>query len=187
MQESSNANTSPSPRIATPFALVDAVDRFAFGKTHLTIDRDSRYYETFRAPLESAGMKSVFCTPRFPQCNVYTERFVQSIKVECLSRLVFPSKRHPSKTISNFLDHYRYRRNHQGIGDKLIKPPLSLPVVRTVRYRKEVGGIIKYCFREAAQWTFPRSRGKHIGSMACHVARSVLRIAGEDRFGMKAR
>ncbi len=129
--------------------LVDAVDGFALGKAHLIIDRDTKYCEDFRAVLESAGVKTVLCPPRVPQCNAYAERFVRSIKGECLSRLVFLSEGHLRKTISIFVDHYRYRRNHQGIGNKLIEPPKSLPTVGTIRCKKELGGMLNYYYREA--------------------------------------
>ena len=130
--------------------LVDAVDGFALGKTHLIIDRDTKYCEGFRAILESAGVKTVLCPPRVPQCNAYAERFVRSIKGECLSRLVFLSEEHLRKTISIFIDHYRYRGNHQGIDNKMIEPPLSLPEVGAIRCKKELGGMLNYYYREAA-------------------------------------
>ena len=92
--------------------LVNAVDGFALGKTHLIIDRDTKYVEDFRHVLESAGVKIVLCPPRVPQCNAYAERFVRSIKEECLSRLIFLSEQHLLTTISTFADYYRHRRNH---------------------------------------------------------------------------
>jgi len=130
--------------------LVDAVDGFALGKTHLIIDRDTKYCEGFCEVLESAGVKIVLCPPRVPQCNAYAERFVRSIKGECLSRLICLSEGHLRKAISIFLSHYRSRRNHQGIGNKLIEPPASLPEVGRIHCQKELGGMLNYYFREAA-------------------------------------
>jgi len=130
--------------------LVDATDGFALRKTHLIIDRDTKYVEDFRELLESAGVKIVLCPPRVPQCNAYAERFVRSIKEECLSRLVFFSEGHLRKTISIFIDHYRHRRNHQGIENKLIEPQVFLPKVGRIRCQKELGGMLNYYYREAA-------------------------------------
>jgi transposase InsO family protein len=62
--------------------LTDGMDGFAQGKTHLIIDRDTKYGEGFRQILEAAGMKIVLCPPRVPQCNAIAERFVRSIKSE---------------------------------------------------------------------------------------------------------
>jgi len=130
--------------------LVDAADGFALRKTHLIIDRDTKYAEGFRELLESAGLKIVLCPPRVPQCNAYAERFVRSIKEECLSRLVFFSEGHLRKTISIFIGHYRHRRNHQGIENKLIEPQVSLPKVGRIRCQKKLGGMLNYYYRAVA-------------------------------------
>jgi len=138
---------SRSPRTTR---LVDAADGFALGKTHLIIDRDTKYAEGFRELFESAGVKIVVCPPRVPQCNAYAERFVRSIKEECLSRFVFFSEGHLRKTILIFIDHYRHRRNHQGIENKLIEPPEFLPKTGHIRCQKQLGGVLTYYYREAA-------------------------------------
>jgi len=78
------------------------------------------------------------------------QRFVRSIKEECLSRLVFFSEGHLRKTISIFIGHYRHRSNHQGIENKLIEPPKSLPKTGRILCQKELGGMLKYYYREAA-------------------------------------
>jgi putative transposase len=130
--------------------LVDAADGFALRKTHLIIDRDTKYVEGFRELLESAGVKIVLCPQRVPQCNAYAERFVRSIKQECLSRLIFLSERHLRTTISTFVEYYRHRRNHQGIQNKLIEPPQNLRSVGRIRCRKDLGGMLNYDYRAAA-------------------------------------
>jgi putative transposase len=130
--------------------LVDSVQGFALGKTHLIIDRDTKYVDGFRHTLESAGVQIVLCPPRVPECNAYAERFVRSIKEECLSRLILLSQQHLRTTISTFADYYRHRRNHQGIENKLIEPPTSLPEMGHIQCRKELGGMLNYYYRAAA-------------------------------------
>ena len=103
--------------------LVDSAQGFALGKTHLIIDRDTKYVDDFRHTLESAGVKIVLCLPHAPQYNAFAERFVRSIKEECLSRLIFLSQQQLRTTISTFVNYYRQRRNHQGIENKLIVVP----------------------------------------------------------------
>jgi transposase InsO family protein len=143
---------SPNAQWMTQVArqLVDAVDGFALGKTHLIIDRDSKYSDAFRETLSSAGVKIVLCSPRVPQCNAYAERFVRSIKEECLNRLVFLSEKHLRTTLSLYSGHYRRQRNHQGIENKLIEPPQFLPKTGPVRCQKQLGGMLNYYYREAA-------------------------------------
>ena len=103
------------------------MDGFALGKTLLIIDHDPKYGGGFRQILESAGVKIVLCSTRVPQCNAYAERFVRSILEECLSRLVFFSEKHLRSTIPISVDHYRRRRNHQRIENKLVEPPEFFP------------------------------------------------------------
>src|ERR1017187_5661479 len=84
--------------------LVDSAQGSALGKTHLIIDRDTKYVDDFRHTLESAGVQIVLCPPHAPQCNAFAERFVRSIKEEGLSRLIFLSQQRgppsrPSSTI----------------------------------------------------------------------------------------
>ena len=52
--------------------------------------------------------------------------------------------------ISTFVNYYRQRRNHQGIENKLIEPPTSLPEVGHIQCRKELGGMLNYYYRAAA-------------------------------------
>ena len=106
--------------------------------------------QAFREILESGGVKIVLCPPRVPQCNAYAERFVRSIKSECLSRLIFLGEEHLRNTISIFIGHYRHRRNHQGIDNKLIEPPAAPPEMGRIRCQNELGGMLNYYYREAA-------------------------------------
>ena len=72
--------------------LVDAVDGIAVGKTHLTIDRDTKSGEGFRQILASAGVKIVLCSPQVLPCNAIAERFVPFLKEASLSRLILLSE-----------------------------------------------------------------------------------------------
>jgi transposase InsO family protein len=149
----------PSPARTEPVNTVDnrgalttdfAVFWFALGKTHLIIDRDTKYCDAFREILQSAGVKIILCPPHVPQCNAYAERFVRSIKQECLRRLIFLSEQHLRNTIAIYADYYRTRRNHQGIENKLIQPPENLRKIGPIRSRKDLGGMLNYYYREAA-------------------------------------
>jgi len=94
--------------------------------------------------------------PRVPQCNAFAERFVRSIKQECLSRLLFLSEQHLRATLSILAKYYQHRRNHQGIENKLIEPlepPERLPTVGRIRCQQELGGRLNYYYREAARFT----------------------------------
>jgi putative transposase len=68
--------------------LTDAVDGFLLGKTHLIMDRDPIFTVRVRQMLLQAGTKSVRLPRRSPNLNAFIERFIRSIKEECLDRVV---------------------------------------------------------------------------------------------------
>src|SRR5947207_10781213 len=68
--------------------LTDAVDGFFLGKRYLIHDRDPLYTREFRSMLAEAGIASVKLPPRAPNLNAYAERFVRTIKEDCLDRMI---------------------------------------------------------------------------------------------------
>ena len=73
-----------------------------------------------RARLGEAGIRVVQTPFQAPNANAYTERFVRSIKHECLNRVIPLGDRHLRRTIAQFVAHYHEERNHQGLGNDLI-------------------------------------------------------------------
>jgi transposase InsO family protein len=57
-------------------------------KQYLIIDRDSKYTAQFRRLIRDNGTKVIRLAPRLPSLNAYAERFVRSIKDECLNRMI---------------------------------------------------------------------------------------------------
>ena len=100
--------------------------------------------------LLTVGVQVVRTPAAAPNCNVHAERFVRSIKAECLERVVPLGERHLRHLVREFVAHYHGERNHQGIGNELIdRPPMqrtSGPVCR----RQRVGGVLNYYYRSAA-------------------------------------
>ncbi len=96
-------------------------------------------------------MTPVRLPPRSPDLNAYAERFVRSIKSECLDRLIIIGERHLRTAISEYVEHYHAERNHQGLENALIAPvsavgELSGPVLR----RERLGGMLNHYHRKAA-------------------------------------
>jgi len=56
-----------------------------------------------------------------PNANAYAERFVRSIRAECLDRLIVCGERRLGHVIDEFVVHYHGERNHQGLGNELIE------------------------------------------------------------------
>ena len=81
--------------------------------------------------------------------NAYAERFVRSIKDECLHRVIPFGERHLRRTIAEYVEHYHRERNHQGIKNELIAGgPPTAPVGR-IRRRPRLGGLLNYYYRAA--------------------------------------
>lgn len=81
--------------------------------------------------------------------NAYAERFVRSIKEECLSRVVPLGERHLRWLVTEYVEHYRLERNHQGLGNELIDPPEQAGR-GPVACRERLGGLLRYYHRMAA-------------------------------------
>ena len=127
--------------------LTDVVDGFLPDGWYVIHDRDPLFTTEFRAILKSDGVKPV----KLPAKSPYAERFVRSIKEECLSRVVPLGERHLREILRDYVDHYHVERNHQGRENRLIKPSADvIPIDRPVRKPERLGGLLNYYYREAA-------------------------------------
>ena len=130
--------------------LTDCEDGFLTGKSYLIMDRDSKFSEGFRGILEQDGVKSVRLPPRSPDLNPQLERFVRTIKEECLSRMILFGERMLRKAVFHFLTHYHAERNHQGLGNQLIDPGDEVSRLEgDVECRERLGGLLRYYYRKA--------------------------------------
>lgn len=129
--------------------VTDADDGFLRRSRLLICDRDTKWSEAFRQTLAAAGIRVVQTPYCAPNCNAYAERFVRSIKEECLDRLVILGETHLRRTLATFTDHYHRERNHQGLQDRLVTPPLAGPPDGAIRCRPRLGGLLRYYYRAA--------------------------------------
>jgi transposase InsO family protein len=131
--------------------LSDAERGFLRGKKFLLMDRDMKFSEAFRLTLEQGGVEAVRLPPRSPNLNPNLERFMRSLKEECLERMIFFGERSLQVAIAEFLGHFHTERNHQGLGNRLIEP--GEEVGRTagnLACRERLGGMLRYYYRRAA-------------------------------------
>ena len=135
--------------------LTDDKAGFLRGKTHLILDRDTKYTKAFCRTLEREGVEMVQLPPRSPNLNAFAERFVRSIKDECLNRMMFFSRAQLQYAITEYMAHYQQERNHQGRDNQLIegkKGRASAPQMDCgrVERRRRLGGLLNYYHRMAA-------------------------------------
>lgn len=125
-------------------------DGFLRGKRYLILDRDAKYCDEFRRALGREGLEVIRLPPKSPNLNAFAERFVRSIKAECLSRMIFFGASSLRHAISEYMKHYHSERNHQGIGNRLLRPAADYAGGPLVKRRARLGGMLSYYYRQAA-------------------------------------
>ena len=123
------------------------------GRRYMLHDRDQKFCADFRETLAAGGVKCVVLPARSPNLNCYSERWVRSVKSECLSQLILFGEASLRRALKNFCEHYHAERNHQGKENKLLFPRPALPACARrgiVRCQERLGGLLKYYHREAA-------------------------------------
>src|SRR3989441_5503409 len=132
--------------------LTDAVDGFLTGHRVLICDRDGKWTDGFRGIVEGSGVRVVLTPFQAPNANAYAERFVRSIREECLDRLILFGERRLLRVLDEFVAHYHGERNHQGLGNDLITPEPGTVGGTHVRCRERLGGLLRYYHRVASAW-----------------------------------
>jgi putative transposase len=131
--------------------VIDVDAGFLIGSRYLIHDRDPLFAEAFRKILNLADVETIKLPARSPNLNAYAERFVRSIKYECLGRMIPLGERHLREAVSEYVHHAPDERNHQGLDNLLIDRPSDVPdLSRSVDGRQRVGGILNFYYREAA-------------------------------------
>jgi hypothetical protein len=120
---------------------------------YLLHDRDTKYCASFRGLIEAENVKALALPPKSPNLNAFAERWVRSVKEECLSKLILFGERSLTRALHQYEMHYHQERNHQGKNNTLLFPS---PVqcngrkYQKLRCRQRLGGLLKYYEREAA-------------------------------------
>jgi putative transposase len=130
--------------------LVDAFDGFLLGKRYVLADRDPLYTNEFREILRQSGVKVLRLPAKSPNLNAFAERFVLSIRTDCLNRIVPLGEAHLRRAITEFVQHYHHERNHQGLDNALILASDAMDGNGKVVRRERLGGLLGFYYREAA-------------------------------------
>jgi len=122
------------------------------GCRYLLHDRDAKFCEAFRKLIESGSVKPIRLPARSPNLNSYAERWVRSVKEECLAKLILVGESSLRRALQQYLLHYHEERNHQGKENRILFPfpTEARRDVGAVRCRERLGGLLKYYEREAA-------------------------------------
>jgi len=118
---------------------------------YLLHDRDTKYTRSFRAIIASGRVEPLALPARSPNLNAYAERWVRSVKDECLSKVLLFGERSLRRALNEYVEHYHAERNHQGKGNVLLFPRATDQQHEgPVRCRERLGGLLRYYHREAA-------------------------------------
>ena len=117
-------------------------------KKYLIHDRDPLYTNKFIEILKSSGIESIKLPPKSPNLNAHAERFVRSIKEECLNHLILSSEKQLRYVLDEYIEYYHTGRVHQGLG-KIIDPKYE-DNTGEIFCIERLGGLLKSYHRKAA-------------------------------------
>ncbi len=117
---------------------------------YLIRDHDSKFTQSIETVFEASGIEIVNIPYQATNANAVAERWVRSVREECLDRLIILNTRHCRRILQEYTTYYYERRPHQSLQQD---SPLGLEsgaVQGPIRCRHVLGGIIRDYYREAA-------------------------------------
>jgi len=148
------AGVTPSPNAAwaqqVARNLTDCDAGFLRESRYVLVDRDTKFI-TLRGVLEGSETKAVLLPPKSPNLNAHIERYMRSMKHECLNRMIFFGEKSLRRALAEFESHYHRERNHQGLGNNLIARNEEVGRAEgNIACRNRLGGMLRYYYRQAA-------------------------------------
>jgi len=110
-------------------------------------DNDSKYTAAFDTIFESQITRVVPTPFQAPNANSYSERWVRSVRQECLDHILIINEVHLRRVLNEYLAYYNKRRPHQGLEQQSPIPRTNSISIGKVQRRPILGGIINDYFR----------------------------------------
>ena len=130
--------------------LTDCEDGFLKDKRFLIHDRDPLYRsEGFYDILEGSGIEPIKLPAKSPDLNSIAERFVKSVKYECLNYLILSSVKQLEYTLDQYQQYYHHERIHQSLG-RIIEAKHQVNDTAEIQCIERLGGLLKSYHRLAA-------------------------------------
>ena len=123
---------------------------FLVDHRYLIHDRDGKYCPAFYDTITDGGVTPVRLPPRSPNLNAHAERWVRSVKDECLSKLILFGEPALRTALHAYVEHFHGERNHQGEDNLLLFPQEDGRHTGPVRCRERLGALLKFYHRAAA-------------------------------------
>ena len=91
---------------------------------YLIRDRDSKFTDIFDSVFTSEGCDIILTPPRAPQANSIAERWILSVRSECLDHILIFNQAHLLSVLKEYSEYYNCRRPHQGLGQRMPTVPI---------------------------------------------------------------
>jgi putative transposase len=145
-------STNPTGGWVTQQARNLGLDLAEEGIRFLVRDRDNKYSGSFDEVFRASGIRIVKTPVRAPQANAIAERFVRTVRAECLDWLLIVNRRHLDRVLRVYVEHYNTHRPHRSLNlhpPQRAEPPPT-PGVGEIRRHDRLGGLIHEHYRDAA-------------------------------------
>jgi putative transposase len=120
-------------------------------KRYLIVDRDRKYSKRFRDFIVDGGTEVIRLPPLSPNLNAFAERFVRSIKEECLTKMICVGQGSLRRALTEYMTHFNEERNHQGLQNRLIRGMSAVAAKdASIHRRARLGGMLSFYHRAAA-------------------------------------
>jgi hypothetical protein len=117
-------------------------------------DRDAKLCRSFDDVFNSAGAELLLTPVQAPNANVYAERWIRTVRAECLDWLLIVSRRHLAQVLRVYVAHYNAHRPHRALGLEPPDPSANPTVISGDRHRvhrrDRLGGLLHEYHRQAA-------------------------------------
>jgi transposase InsO family protein len=130
-----------------------AIDERLSGVRFLLRDRDTTFSGSFDAVLRAEGVRVIRTPVRAPRANAFAERFVRTVRRECLDHVLIYGRRHLERVLQAYVAHYVAERPHRGLGLAVpagTRTPQVRGTPRTPVERRDVLGGLIHEYRRAA-------------------------------------
>ncbi|GAC1613248.1 MAG: integrase core domain-containing protein [Herpetosiphon sp.] len=113
-------------------------------------DRDTKFPAAFDAVFTTEQVKIIRTPVRAPNANAYAERWIRSIREECLDKVIILNERHLHRVLTTYVDYFNHARPHQGLDQRCPIPVKSTVRDGPIERRDLLGGVLHDYYRRAA-------------------------------------
>jgi hypothetical protein len=108
---------------------------------------DGKFTRAFDTVFNAEGIRVIRTPVRAPRANAVAERFVGTVRRECLDWLLIANRRHLHRVLREFAEHYNTHRPHRALGLAPPEPqhparPVATPPTTAIRRHDRLGGLI---------------------------------------------